>query len=129
MSLLKKGRLLCGVVIALGAFVHTAVLGAQAPNSRSRNETIKVDVNLVLVNASVSDYLGRIVTGLHQENFQLWEDKVEQEVVYFSSEETPASVGLIFDGTGSMLHKIARARDAAVTFLKGGNREDEYFLV
>jgi Ca-activated chloride channel family protein len=128
-NLLNKGPQLCRVVMVLVLFVHTVVVRAQAPHSSGRNETIKVGVNLVLVNASVFDYLGRVVTGLHQENFQLWEDKVEQKVAYFSSEDTPLSVGLIFDATGSMLHKLSTAREAAVTFLKEGNPEDEYFLV
>jgi len=42
------------------------------------------------------DTLGRTVTGLEKENFRLWEDKVEQKVEYFSGEDTPVSIGLIF---------------------------------
>src|SRR5204862_3348969 len=47
----------------------------------------------------------------------------------FSSEDSPMSIGLIFDATGSMADKMYRARDAAVSFLKTGNPEDEFFLV
>jgi len=96
---------------------------------RKKTQTLKVDVDRVLVNVTVSDSLGRMDTGLQQENFQVWEDKVEQKVEYFSSEDTPLSIGLIFDATGSMSVKISTARDAAATFLKMGNPEDEYFLV
>jgi Ca-activated chloride channel homolog len=96
---------------------------------KSPNQMLKIDVDLVLVNASVSDIQGRMVTGLERENFQLWEDKVEQKIDYFSTEDSPLSIGLIFDSTGSMADKISTARDAAVTFLKTGNPEDEYFLV
>ena len=63
------------------AFVCTAVIRAQ----EDRNQTIKVDVDLVLVNETVSDSKGRLVTGLEQENFRIWEDKVEQKAEYFSS--------------------------------------------
>jgi Ca-activated chloride channel family protein len=70
-----------------------------------------------------------MVSGLQKENFQLWEDKIEQKLEYFSSEDTPLSIGLVFDATGSMSDKISTARDAATTFLKMGNPEDEYFLV
>jgi Ca-activated chloride channel homolog len=62
-----------------------------------------------------------MVSGLEQENFRIWEDEVEQKVEYFSSEDTPMSIGLIFDATGSMSDKISAARDAAARFLK--NRE------
>jgi Mg-chelatase subunit ChlD len=109
--------------------ISTAVVRAQAPASNAKTQTIKVDVDLVLVNVTVSDPLGRMVTGLEQEHFQVWEDKVEQKIEYFSSEDIPLSIGLIFDATGSMSDKISTARDAAVTFLKMGNPEDEFFLV
>ena len=92
-------------------------------------QTLKIDVDLVLVNASVTDSLNRYVTSLETNHFQLWEDKVEQKIEYFSSEDVPISVGVIFDVSGSMKDKIATARDAAATFLKTGNPEDEYFLV
>jgi Ca-activated chloride channel homolog len=110
-------------------FLCTSVIRAQERVTKDRNQTIKVDVDLVLVNASVSDSQGRMVTGLRQENFRLWEDKVEQKVEYFSTEDSPVSIGLIFDATGSMQDKISRARDAAVSFLKTGNLDDEFFLV
>jgi len=102
---------------------------AQKPSSTAKTQTLKVDVDLVLVNATVSDSQGRMVTDLGREHFQLWEDKVEQKVEYFSAEDIPLSIGLIFDATGSMKDKISTARDAATTFLKTGNPEDDYFLV
>jgi Ca-activated chloride channel family protein len=88
-----------------------------------------VDVDLVLVNATVTDPQNRYVTGLEQGHFQIWEDKVEQEIAYFSSEDVPLSVGIIFDISGSMKDKLSVARDAAVTFLKMGTPDDESFLV
>jgi Ca-activated chloride channel homolog len=126
---MKKPRLLLPMVLFSLPFLSTVVCRAQERLTKDRNQTIKVDVDLVLVNATVSDSKGRMVMGLQQENFRLWEDKVEQKVEYFSSEDTPMSIGLIFDATGSMEDKISRARDAAVSFLKTGNPEDEFFLV
>lgn len=95
----------------------------------SPNQTLKVDVDLTLVNATVTDPLNRYVSGLEQEHFQVWEDKIEQKISYFSSEDVPLSLGMIFDVSGSMKDKISTSRDAAVTFLKTGNPDDEYFLV
>jgi len=99
------------------------------PQTPPKNPTLKVDVDLVLVNATVTDPQNRYVTGLEKEHFQIWEDKLEQKIEYFSAEEVPISLGVIFDVSGSMKDKISTARDAAVTFLKTGNPEDEYFLV
>ena len=99
------------------------------PQTPPKNPTLKVDVDLVLVNATVTDPQNRYVTGLEKEHFQIWEDKLEQRIEYFSAEDVPISLGVIFDVSGSMKDKISTARDAAVTFLKTGNPDDEYFLV
>jgi len=100
-----------------------------APAEKNQNQTLKVDVDLTLVNATVTDSLNRYVSGLGQEHFQIWEDKREQKIEYFSAEDVAVSIGMIFDVSGSMKDKLSTARDAAVTFLKTGNPEDEYFLV
>ena len=92
-------------------------------------QTLKVDVELVLVNATVTDSLNRYVSGLEGTHFQIWEDKVEQKIEYFSAEDVAISIGIIFDVSGSMKDKIRTAQLAAGTFLKTGNPEDEYFLV
>ena len=92
-------------------------------------KTISVDVDLVLINATVTMPDGRFVTNLDKQNFQLWEDSVEQKIEYFSSEDVPLTVGIIFDASGSMSPFLGMARSAAVTFLRMGNRTDEYFLV
>jgi Ca-activated chloride channel family protein len=94
-----------------------------------RSQTLKVDVPVVLVNATVSDMKGRLVAGLERQHFRLWEDDVEQKVEYFSLEDMPLSVGLIFDATGSMADKLSSAREAATAFLKTSNPRDEYFLI
>jgi Ca-activated chloride channel family protein len=99
------------------------------PIAKAQNETLKVDVNLVLVNATVSDLNGRLVAGLDRKDFRLTEDGVEQKVEYFSVEDLPLSVGLVFDTTGSMADKLPSARDAATAFLKTSNPHDEYFLI
>jgi Ca-activated chloride channel family protein len=116
-------------LITVFVLLSAATVPTYASPSNDRDQTINVDVDLVLVNAAISDSKGRMVTGLQQENFRIWEDKVEQKVEYFSSEDTPMSIGLIFDATGSMADKISTARDAATSFLSVGNPDDEYFLV
>ena len=100
----------------------------EKPGKQS-TQTLKIDVDLVLVSATVTDSLNRYVSGLEGSHFQVWEDKIEQKVEYFSAEDVPISIGVIFDVSGSMKDKIATARQAAATFLKTGNPEDEYFLV
>jgi Ca-activated chloride channel family protein len=90
---------------------------------------IAVDVNLVLVNVTVTDDWNRIVTGLDKENFSVLEGSEVQEVRHFSSEDAPISLGVIFDMSGSMSDKIMKAREAVIEFFKTANPQDEFFMI
>jgi Ca-activated chloride channel family protein len=93
------------------------------------DRTIRVDVDLVLVNVTITDPYNRLVTGLERENFRIFEDKTEQEVAHFSSEDVPISIGVIFDMSGSMSNKVDKARQAALQFFRTANPQDEFLLV
>lgn len=114
------------------AHLLTVLLSAwlAAPQTDARPQPpVRIDVSLVLVNATVTDSDGHSVTGLDKNHFHVWEDKVEQEIQYFSTEEVPVSVGIVFDISSSMEGKISVARDAVAAFLKTGSPNDEYTLV
>ena len=65
-------------------------------------KSLKVDVELVMMNVAVTDSDNRPVTDLKAENFQIFEDKVEQQIRYFSMEAAPMSLGIVFDMSHSM---------------------------
>jgi Ca-activated chloride channel family protein len=113
-------------LVVLASFIALAgsLVARQIPT-----QTLKVDVDLVLVNATVTDAEGRYVVDLGKQNFHVWEDKVEQQIEYFSTQDDPISVGLIFDASGSMHDALPYARKAAITFLQTASADDEYFLV
>lgn len=90
---------------------------------------IRKTVELVLVPVTVMDERHRIVTGLSQNNFHLYEDKRPQSIKNFWREDEPVSVGILLDVSGSMQSRIDRARDAVLALLKSSNPEDEFFLV
>jgi Ca-activated chloride channel homolog len=92
-------------------------------------KVIRADVDLALVNVTVTDPYNRLVTGLEPDNFRVFEDSIEQEIVSFSSEDVPISIGVIFDFSGSMANKVDKAREAALEFFKTANPQDEFFLV
>jgi VWFA-related protein len=98
----------------------------QAPAPKSN---IRVDTTLVLIPVTVTTPLGQFVTGMERENFRLFEEKVEQKIVHFASEDAPLSIGLVFDASGSMGSKLSKSREAAAQFFKTANPEDEFFLV
>jgi len=84
---------------------------------------------LALVNVSVTDAHDRPVTFLGRDSFRIFEDNIEQEVVNFSSEDVPVSIGVIFDLSGSMAKNLSYAKEAAVQFFKTANSQDEGFLI
>jgi len=102
------------------------------PESRvaeTRAPNIRVDSTVVLINVTVTDPLNRFVTGLEKEHFKVLEDKTEQKISHFASEDAPLSIGLVFDTSGSMGNKLQKSRLAANQFFKTANPEDEFFLV
>jgi len=92
-------------------------------------QSVHIDVDLALVNVTVTDPYDRVVTGLEPDNFRVFENNVEQEIQYFSSEDVPISIGVIFDLSGSMANKIGKAKEATLQFFKTANPQDEFFLV
>jgi Ca-activated chloride channel family protein len=83
----------------------------------------------VLIPVQVTTAAGTSVTDLKKENFQLFEEGVEQTVTHFTKDDAPLSIGLLFDTSGSMNNKMRKAADAAATFMKFSNVDDEFFLV
>ncbi|MBI3693889.1 MAG: VWA domain-containing protein [Acidobacteria bacterium] len=96
---------------------------------KQRESTFKLDVNMVLLSVSVVTPMGQQVTGLEKENFRIIEDKDEQKIAHFGSEDAPLSMGIIFDASGSMGHKLSKSRQAVSQFFKTANPQDEFFLI
>ena len=131
----------CRKLLTIGAVWSglTAALWGQAnieqrPKPSVKTEprpqaNIRIDTTLVLIPVTVTDPLNRFVTGLEKENFKIFEDKKEQPLSQFSSEDAPLSVGVVFDCSGSMGNKLAKSRQAVAQFFKMANPEDEFFLV
>jgi len=73
--------------------------------------------------------MNRLVTGLEQQDFRIYEDSKEQKISSFASEDAPVSIGIIFDLSGSMTSKLMRAREAIIQFIKTANPQDEFFVI
>src|SRR6266446_8519834 len=101
----------------------------QASNSGKQGSSIKVDVNLVVLHTTVLDDRQRFADGLKQENFRVFEDKVEQKLSVFKREDVPVSMGLVIDNSGSMREKRPRVNEAALTLVQASNPRDEAFVV
>ncbi len=117
------------VAVFLLLVLSSGDLRSQTNVAETRERPIRVDVELVLVNVSVIDPYNRFVTGLGKEHFQIFEDKKKQNVLHFSNEDVPISIGLLFDASGSMSGKMDKARMAVHQFFRTANPQDEFFLI
>jgi Ca-activated chloride channel homolog len=89
-----------------------------------------VNTDLITFTVTVTDTYGRFVSGLNKNAFTVLDDKKPQEITYFSDDDSPVSVGVIFDVSGSMSgEKVKRARDALSKFIQTSHNSDEYFLI
>ena len=97
-----------------------------APNT---TPTISVDVNLVVLHATVRDRKGNFVSGLGKGDFHVWEDGRLQTIELFKHEDMPVSLGLIVDNSQSMGRKRGDVTAAALAFVRSSNPQDEMFIV
>jgi Ca-activated chloride channel family protein len=114
---------------AQGSAPQTAAAQSTENQKIGKGRVLKTETEMTLVNVTVTDPIGRLVTGLERDNFRVYENGVEQEIVKFTSEDAPVSIGVIFDMSGSMTDKIDKSRLAAVQFFRTANPQDEFFLV
>ena len=106
---------------------------AQVPSSAKSVEPeafrISVDVDLVVLQATVRDREGHTVMELASKDFEVFEDGRAQPIRLFRHEDTPVTVGLIIDHSGSMRHKLADVTAGAQAFVQSSNRNDQMFVV
>ncbi len=90
---------------------------------------ISVDVDWVMLQATVRGRGARSVTTLRQQDFEVFEDGRPQEIRLFRKEDTPVTVGLIIDHSGSMREKLADVTSGARAFVRSSNSNDQMFVV
>jgi len=86
---------------------------------------LKVDVQLVMVDAVVRNRLGRPIDNLHREDFRVFEDGIEQPITSFSRDKLPLAIALVVDRSGSVapiMNALRRAAYQTLTQLKAGDQ-------
>jgi Ca-activated chloride channel homolog len=94
------------------------------------DRVLRTNTDLITLTVTVTDTYGRYVSGLSKSAFAVFDNKQQQEIAFFSDDDSPVSVGVIFDVSGSMSgEKVKRARDALAKFIQTSHDSDEYFLI
>ncbi len=117
----RFGAGLCASLLSL-PFIRT--LSRADARQQDDDEVVRVDSELVILNATVTDAQGRYVHKLSRNDFRILEDGREQAINIFSVEETPFAAAILLDTSGSMESRVSLARAAAIRFLDGLRAED-----
>ncbi|MDQ3252730.1 MAG: hypothetical protein M3R15_02300, partial [Acidobacteriota bacterium] len=83
---------------------------APGASGETGDRPVIINTDLITLTVTVTDMYGRFVTGLNKNAFTVLDEKEQQEISFFSDEDAPVSLGVIFDVSGSMNgEKIQRA--------------------
>ena len=98
-------------------------------NPQKASPSLRLDVDLVSLNVVVTDQKGQVIKDLSQEDFKVYEDRVEQPISFFNYEEAPVSWGLVLDRSRSMSSVITDVHQAALHLIDEGTGQDEMFIL
>jgi Ca-activated chloride channel homolog len=117
-----------GLVLVASDFILPQIAGATcAPRAlpvQDQDDVVRVNTDLVVLNATVLDKDGKFVPGLKRADFHVFEDGAEQKIDGFTAEETPFAAAILLDTSGSMETRLTLGRSAAIRFLDGLRDED-----
>jgi VWFA-related protein len=121
--------LISGSLSAGAPHAATAMQNQHAKPGSSNAYTLRVDTDEVVLNCTVLDNKRELVNDLTKNNFRVFEDKTLQRVISLQHQDTPVSIGLLVDDSGSMSNKRAAVVSAALDLVKASNPQDETFVI
>jgi Ca-activated chloride channel family protein len=122
--------------LVISVSVHAQKKKPEKPPETQEDDVVRVDTTLVVLPVRVSDRHGKFLPGLAQQQFQVYEDGIEQDIVYFEppadganstigSSLKPLTVALMLDVSDSTQFKLEQIQKTAVAFvdlLRSGDR-------
>jgi Ca-activated chloride channel homolog len=116
--------------LSRGAQITAMPVPSQQPKpGSSAAYTLHRDAEEVVLNCTVLDNKGELVSDLTRSDFKVFEDKAPQTVISLLHQDTPVSIGLLVDDSGSMRTKRAAVAAAALDLVKASNPQDETFVI
>lgn len=118
----SRARVFFLVCCAFVCVKYASIVHAQ---SRAQAEII-ANVELVQIPVTIFDEKGAVATGLKKGDFRLFDDGIEQRILYFEQERVPVSFVVLADLSSSMTRKIPFVQDAALSLLDSLEEQDQY---
>lgn len=121
------GSLLVVLLALIAAGDAPAQSGRKLPSTtqQSKDDTIRLRAEEVLLNITVTDSFNRQVTSLGRDEFIVSEDGQRQDISSFAISSVPVNVVMMLDASGSVAGEISSLRDAALSFVKQLGPEDK----
>lgn len=117
------------MLLAAGSFVAAQVQASGASRPDQDAFRLSVDVSLVVLQATVQDHAGHVVSDLTLPDFEVFEDGHPQSIRLFRHDDTPVTVGLVIDHSSSMNQKLPEVTAGAQAFVHLSNPHDQMFVV
>ena len=99
-------------------------LASVATGAGQSAQIFRAGTDTVLLSVTVADSKGRPVSGLRQDDFTVFEDKVPQAISLFASDPQPIALSLLLDSSLSMERTLVLAQQAAIGFIERLGRQD-----
>jgi Ca-activated chloride channel family protein len=120
-------RILAGA--GAGSFLERLAAAAGGDKDDPHDFILRSEVRLVLLDVSVKDRDGALVSGLSKEHFHVFEDGRPQPITVFDHDDLPVTLGILVDESRSMTPKRSDVLTAAEAFIAESNRNDEIFVL
>src|SRR5688572_30928344 len=95
----------------------------------AQDDIIKTDTSLVQLNVGVVDRQGRAIVSLSQGDFAIYEDDVKRPIVAFEPTQSPFSLVMLLDMSGSTVNFRQQIQQAAIRFLDALAPEDRVAVI
>ena len=95
----------------------------------AQEEQIVTGINLVSVNVIVTDRNGRYLRGLNRDQFEVFDEKVKQQIAHYSDESAPVSIGIVCELHNSTPAKSRAMLTALKQFTRALESDDDFFFM
>lgn len=116
----------CLAALALAGLGHAQ--SEQSPPAGPQ-VTFHIRSDEVVLNCTVLNRKGQLVNGLDKHDFRAWDDSKPQRIISVQQTDSPVSIGLLVDDSGSMKPKRAAVTKAALDLIRASNPQDQTFVV
>jgi len=99
------------------------------PEETVEGDVIRVNTSLVTVPVSVMDRYGKAIPNMRRQDFHIFDQGVEQKIAYFGTVDTPFTVALVIDTSGSTHFKLEEIQDAAISFVNQLQPQDRVMVI